>query len=466
MSRKFLCKTVPSTWLQSNGRRLDCGPYLSGAMEARELLRKLRCDKEPLQSLTDGIYHAGRESRLWVESPEHGVPFMGSTDILASDLSGLPLISRKQVDANPNFTIHAGWTLITRSGTIGRMAYARADMDGIACSEHVMRVVPNEAKAESGFIYAYLCSKFGLPIVLSGTYGSIIQSIEPHHLADLPVPRLGEVEHYAHELVQMAAHNRVRASQLIAAAISDVRTKLGLCAADTPAEMGPSISCQPSSLLMKRMDSFYYSDENIAARAAFDEVCANHGESQLGSVADVWIPGIFKRQYVDDQAFGCPYFTGKEIYELSPTTDLYLRLDIVQQNRLALKRGMILIQDSGQVSGLIGHPVMVGANLHGASCTNNMVRVIASSEADTGFIFALLSTDHGTRLLKREASGSSIPHLEEGRVKSLVIPWPQDSIRSDVGQKVLEAMNLRDEATVAENDARTLIERAIEEGGR
>ena len=154
MSRKFQCKVVPSTWLESNGRRLDCGPYLSGAMEARELLRRLPSVKELLSSITMGIYHAGRESRLWVETDEYGVPFMGSTDVLASDLSSLPLISKKQVRANPNFTIRPGWTLITRSGTIGRMAYARNDMDGVACSEHVMRVVPDTSKVKPGYIYA------------------------------------------------------------------------------------------------------------------------------------------------------------------------------------------------------------------------------------------------------------------------------------------------------------------------
>lgn len=40
MSRKFQIKTVRSTWLENNGRRLDCGPYMSGAVEAKELLKK------------------------------------------------------------------------------------------------------------------------------------------------------------------------------------------------------------------------------------------------------------------------------------------------------------------------------------------------------------------------------------------------------------------------------------------
>lgn len=466
MSRKFQVKAVPSTWLNNNGRRLDCGPYLSGAMEARELLRRLPVEKEPLASITDGIFHAGRESRQWVESEEHGVRFMGSTDVLASDLSRLPLISKKQVKANPNFTIRSGWTLITRSGTIGRMAYARQDMDGIACSEHVMRVVPNSTKTKPGYVFAYLSSKFGLPIVLSGTYGSIIQSIEPHHITDLPVPRLGIVEDQAHALIQQAADDRVKATKLIQEEISSLSDHLGFETIHQRRSERPSVSLQSSSLVLKRMDSFYYSSENLAARSAFDAACATHGGCELGSVADVWIPGIFKRQYVDDPFFGTPYYTGKEIYELSPTTDLYLKKTTAKQYRLLLQKGMILIQDSGQVSGLIGHPVMVGRNLDGASCTNNMVRIVAPTDLDTGFIFALLSTDQGIRLLKREASGSSIPHLEEGRMRRLVIPWPSESIRKAIGRKILEAIELRDDAVIAENNARTLVERAIEEGGR
>ncbi|MBX9242780.1 restriction endonuclease subunit S, partial [Klebsiella pneumoniae] len=135
----------------------------------------------------------------------YGVKFFGSTDILSADLSGLPFLSKKQVAANPNFTIRSGWTLITRSGTTGRIAYCRPDMDGLACSEHVMRVIPDTNKINSGYLFAYLAGRFGVPLITSGTYGSIIQSIEPEHVAEIPVPRLGKVENEVHELVQLAA---------------------------------------------------------------------------------------------------------------------------------------------------------------------------------------------------------------------------------------------------------------------
>jgi type I restriction enzyme S subunit len=118
---------VRSSWLEEGGRRLDCNPYMSGALEARDALSRLGVVKEKLSDVTDRIFHAGRESRSWVDDASYGVPFLGSSDIRASDLSTLPLMSKKQIARNPLFILSEGWTLITRSGTIGRMAYVRPD---------------------------------------------------------------------------------------------------------------------------------------------------------------------------------------------------------------------------------------------------------------------------------------------------------------------------------------------------
>ncbi|WP_312798208.1 hypothetical protein, partial [Tianweitania sp.] len=118
---------IRSSWLDEPGRRLDCNPYMSGALEARDALACLSVPKEKLQDVTENIFHAGREGRNWVDDPRYGTPFLGSSDILLADLSTLPLIAKKQVERNPLFTLGERWTLITRSGTIGRMAYVRPD---------------------------------------------------------------------------------------------------------------------------------------------------------------------------------------------------------------------------------------------------------------------------------------------------------------------------------------------------
>lgn len=471
MNRKYQVNEVPSSWIEHNGRRLDCGPYVSGAIEARELLNQM--STTPLNELTKGhkggIYNGSPFIRNYVEDETHGVPFLTTSSLLQADLKNLSLLSKRDAHSKQLsfLEVKPEMTLITCSGSIGRMTYARTDMKGIWSNQDIMKVVPNSSLIKPGYLYAYLCSRFGVPLVVAGTYGAIIQHIEPQHIAALPVPRLGEVENKAHSLVQQAADDRVKASQLISDAVSSVYRSLGIPLPESSERNArPSVTIQPSNQILKRMDSFYYAKENVISRAAFDSAGQENGEAYLGDVADIWIPTIFKRQYVDNPIYGFPYFTGKEIYELLPKTNLYLKKSVAETHRLLLEAGMILIQDSGQVSGLIGRPVMVGAHLHSATCTNNMVRIKTTSQTDTGYIFAVLSTTYGIRLLKREASGSSIPHLEEGRIKNLKIPWPNTRIREAIGKKIVNAMKLRDSAVDDENRARVLVERAIEEGGR
>jgi type I restriction enzyme, S subunit len=462
---------VMASWMESNQRRLDGKPYLSGAFEAKVILERLL--KENLQHLWEvtqgglkGIFNGPRFARSYVDDPDYGVPFLGSTDILAADFSNLAMISKKQVKAHPELLIDEGWTLITCSGTIGRMAYSRADMKGMTGSQHFMRVVPDCIKLPPGYLYAYLSSKFGVPLIVSGTYGAIIQHIEPHHISKILVPRLGdEIEAEANRSIEKAARNRVQASQLLKEASEDILNYFDL---EFPNPLHkytrPSTTVASSTAMYQRLDGYYYAQWNNDAYSSFDSVASSQ-KALLGDVtADVYIPGIFKRAYTEDPAFGYPYITGADVYYMAPTSDRYILKQIAENYRLVLHDGMILVQDSGQLGGLIGRPANVGRYLDGFACTNNMVRIVPQSKDDQGYIFAVLNTDYGVRLLMREATGSSIPHLDEKRVRRIQIPWADAETRKRLGQKVVEAINLRDDACDLETKARILVETAIEKG--
>lgn len=462
----MMIKTIPSTWLESESHRLDCGPYMSGAIEAKELLRRLSVIKEPLQNLVSGIYHAGRERRHWVESSEYGVPFMGSTDILASDLSSLPLISKKQIEANPKFSIHEGWTLITRSGTIGRMAYARSNMDGLACSEHVMRVVPNEEKVCPGFIYAYLSSRFGVPLVVSGTYGSIIQSIEPHHIADLPVPRLGEVEEQAHKLIQQAADLRVEASAILKEAGNKVNEYFGFPEKLALSHRTFSCSVASSNNVLKRLEATYhdavsqYSDILIADVAQKEELASL--DVQISEI------GRLKQVFVEEE-YGEPFLTSSEIFRLryGPSRFLVKRL-LPDESKWATQEGDLLLARSGQVGGIIGCGVWADKRFTGACVSVDVLRICAqNSQILPGYLYAyLFLTDVGYRQLIRTAAGSSIPHLSASDVLRLLIPRGDQVFEEDINALIWNAGHCRAEAQEKEDEARALVESAIEEAAQ
>ena len=193
----------------------------------------LRRRAAPLRELTRegmaGIFNGPRFARSYVRDEEHGIPFLDSTDILRADLSFVPLLAKRQVQARPELVIEPSWTLISCSGTVGRMVFSRPDMSGMAGSQDFMRVIADENKVLPGYLHAYLSSRFGIPLMTGGTYGSIIQHIEPEHIADRPVPRLStRVEAQAHSHVLKAAVLRAQHQSQLQQATSRLFEAVGL----------------------------------------------------------------------------------------------------------------------------------------------------------------------------------------------------------------------------------------------
>ena len=458
-------KFVRSTWLERDGRRLDCGPYMSGALEARLALSRLSGEKQPLFELCtlgrEGIFHAGRETRRWVNDPRVGVRFLGSTDILAADLRDLPFLAKSQVERNPRLLVRKGWTLITRTGTVGRMAYCRSDMDGLACSEHVMRVAPDTEKVLSGYLYAYLASKYGVPVVAGGTYGSIIQSIEPQHIADISVPRFGrEFEQRVHELVEMAAALRVRASSALASVAARFDALID-GVASSHEQTTPRIGLVSASCIQKRMDAQFHDPVVLAVR----ERLASGKHTSIGAWCTcVFLPGIFKRIHVDNAAYGAPYYTGATLFWLEPLAKGILSRKTTLFEQVRMDDGTVLVQAFGQEGGLTGRAVWVGRNLAGATTTHMLVRLRAETKEDTAYLFGFLQSDAAYRQIASLTFGGSIPHFDEAGISTVVLPLLGAEERRQIAQEVLSAVKAREDALDSERAARAMIEDAIEKG--
>ena len=91
-------KLVPSAWLEQQGRRLDCGPYLSGAVEAKLLLNSLPVRPTVLRDLThgheEGIYNGPQFVRNYVSDSAFGVPFLSSSSMLHAEFRYVDLLRR------------------------------------------------------------------------------------------------------------------------------------------------------------------------------------------------------------------------------------------------------------------------------------------------------------------------------------------------------------------------------------
>ncbi len=462
-------KTVPSAWIRLDGRRLDCGPYMSGALEAKIRLEEMSCRKDRLADLTEGyaggIYNGPQFTRYFVDDPAYGVPFLGTSSMLRADLSDLPLLRKRDaISAKLAYLrVESGMTLISCSGTIGRMVYVRPDMEGMWTSQHIMKVVPNSSKVPPGYLYAFLSSKYGVPLITSGTYGAIIQHIEPQHIADLPVPRLGgDVEGLTHQLMEEAALLRAEGAEQIARTVAATIDELGLSLEGSESVSRHSINTISSSQLNGRLDAPYHSRAAARAQEILDKSPAP--SAPLAEVvARCFKPPMFKRLWVDDPTFGRQFISGVDAYRYQAESIRYVSHRTPHFEEFILEEGMVIFQAAGQIYGLFGQPLFVSGWLSGLFAADDLYRLKPYTPSDGGFIFAFLKTAVGQILLKRQACGNSIPRVWDPHIRDMSVPWPEETVRVRIGTDIIEAHAKIERARVAEVSAVALVEHAIEQ---
>ena len=132
----------------------------------------------------------GRFKRVYVEEG-YGRIFIGGKQLGELDPSNKKYLSNvhhgnriaQQLELKENMT------LITCSGTIGRVALVGKHWDGWTANQHIIRVVPAN-KDIAGYLYIFLASDYGRTLITRYTYGSVVDEIDDDHIRQIPIPLL------------------------------------------------------------------------------------------------------------------------------------------------------------------------------------------------------------------------------------------------------------------------------------
>ena len=111
--------------------------------------------------------------------------------------------------------VREGWILMTCSGTIGRVYYVPARLDGWVATHDLLRIKPNSPR-HSGYLHAWLQTPIAQAQVLSHTYGGQIDHIRNDQIRTLLVPMLPDerVDDINNQVVT-ALREREKALELI-----------------------------------------------------------------------------------------------------------------------------------------------------------------------------------------------------------------------------------------------------------
>lgn len=471
MSRKFQVKTVLSTWLEGNGRRLDCGPYMSGAVEIRELLKKHKTDVLPdLTTGHDGgIYNGPQFERNYVDDAQYGVPFLTTTFMMQADLSRLPLLSKKDAQSRKlNYLqVHDGMTLITCSGTVGRTIYARSDMNGVWSNQDILKIVADPKRILSGYLNAYLCTRFGVPFVVSGKYGSVITHLEPKHFADLLVPRLGEaVEQKAHDLVEESARLLARYQADLNEATEFYFDAVGV------KDITPSEWHAWGSDLGFTATAGVHSLRALNFNPRFNRLCERIKQGRWKPLAEICIDGTLKsgprfRRIDADPEYAYQLIGQKQIFWLRPEGRWIAKKSVGTE--VLVPDGTILVAAQGTLgeSELFCRSEFITGNALERAYSQHFLRVIADeSIIERGALFSFMRSELAFRMLRSASTGSKLQDFHYTVLPSLPVPYPEKNVRARCHELTMAAYEARDRAVKLEDQARSLIECTIEEGGR
>ena len=210
---------VPSSNVQHNNHsgseyRLDAHYYNPMAQLAICNIRDSKPKAVTIGEVTARVFMCNRFKRNYVDE-EYGIPFLSGKNIIQIRPTDLKYISLSETSDLDDLKLEASWTLITRSGTIGRTCFVWKNYENYAATEHIVRIVPNEEEIDPGYLYAFLSSPYGKQQVLRFRHGSVIDEITDKQVKKVLIPLPSETEQKTiGDLVRSAYEKRAEAIRL------------------------------------------------------------------------------------------------------------------------------------------------------------------------------------------------------------------------------------------------------------
>lgn len=432
--------------------RSDASYHLS---EGQHVQRSIASSPYPLLSIrqvADDIFIGNRARRVYVKNAKYGIPFLSSSDILKADLDNVKLASKKYTPDIERMSLKKGWTLISRSGTIGNCAFANAKHAQKLASEDVIRLIPNNILRE-GLIYAYLASKYGHSLLTQGTFGAVIQHIEPAFVGSIAIPQFPEsFQQEVDDLIQKSARLREEASDALEYAIGYFDTLFLMPFKESC--LGKVSSKEILTSINKRFEASFH----ISEGKDIDKYIKEHYEwKSLGEVcSNISRPDIFKRYYVKK---GITFLGGADIFLATPDSEKRLSSKKTANIEvLMIKEGTILLPRSGT----IGNVAWAHAGHAQKLASEHVIRITPNDILRAGYVYAFLASKYGKKLIQRYIFGSVIQHVEPPHLKLIPVPIIDKKVMDDIHDKVMVYSSAMGKAIEYERKAITMVEQEIE----
>lgn len=451
-----------------NYNRLEASAFSLDSKHAREIITHSKYINKKLygnNGYTNTAFYPGRFKRTYIlYNNENSIGFLGSSEMLEINPKPLKFLNINQTDLQDLF-VQPGDVLVSRSGTIGNIAYVSKTLQKYLISEHSIRLRNLEYP---GYIYAFLKTSIGQCLIKTNIFGSVVSQIEPKHLENIEIPNPPDIlKKEIHNLIVKSYDLRDESNDLIDEAEKLLIQELQLPPIEDfkPKYYDKQTDIRNFEVSLSKLNNRFDGSYHIPlANCLLAHLKNNAGEIlQLGNKLfsnRIILAGVFKRTYVGENE-GVPFLGGKEIMQLSPNVEKFLSRKVhnkLIKNSLEVKENMILITDRGT----IGNVMIVPKHFEGWAVSQNVIKLECSSENIAGYLYAFLNSCYGNLLLQRETYGSVINMIDDKNVAKIPIPLLKNKeIQAKINNLVLEANKKRYEAYFLEQKAIKMVNEKV-----
>lgn len=451
----------------NNSNRFEASAFSLDAKNAREIINNTKFINQPLfgeKGFTKTCFYPGRFKRIYISwKDRNAIGFLGSSEMLEIKPKPEKYLSKNQNDIESLF-LNKDDVLISRSGTIGNIAYASKTLLKYLISEHSIRLRDLQ---NAGYIYAFLKTDIGQTLIKTNTFGSVVNQIEPEHLKNVIIPNPPEIlKKEIHNLVVKSYNLRDESNDLIDEAEKMLIEELKLPPIE---DFKPKYFDNENDIrnfevslskLNNRFDGSYHIPIIDCIKKHLQKYALSIKYINNGLNAQIILPGRFSRTYVDENQ-GIKFVGGKDLFQLNPSTEKFLSKRVhekIIQTQLGIKENDLIMPSRGT----IGRLLLAPKHFEGWAISDNLMRITFEDKDIVGYIYCFFNSEYGKVLLEREIYGGVVNAIEPSHLCEIPIPLLKNKeIQTKINNLVLDANKKRYEAYVLEQKAIKMVNEKV-----
>lgn len=397
----------------------------------------------------------------FIEDPS-GIPCLTGRNINKGRVTYInsDYISEDEYKNLKRFQILKGDTLITLKGkgSIGKIGYVTEDKIAVF-SRNIGLVRPDTI--DSGYLNAFILSKYGKKIIERGETGGTGQStLTSSYLMNIDIPRL-KIEKEIGDLIVQSEKISKKASQKYDEAENLLLCALGLNDFRSNEVALNVKSFKDSFAKTGRLDAEYFQPK-------YEEIIGKIKSNQwdlLGNIVNI-SKSIEPGSATYDELEGLPFYRVSDYNKFGlniPAKNLkisYVENNIKLIKSIKPKKGTILFSKDGSV----GTAYLLTEDLHGVTSGATLqLKIKTKSVIKAEYLTLALNSKLVKMQAERDAGGSTILHWRLDEIENVVVPIVDLDIQEKIANLIRESFILKVKSDNLLEVAKCAVEIGIEE---